>query len=161
MALITGGRPRYSIWEGDPAHIIAHEVGHNYMIDRIGRSAWRDLPQWKQEGFPEYVANIALLRSDNTATLPRRIDILADGRYWDWQQRWDRRHYEAALMVEFLFDVQGYTLDDIVIDSVTSDSTRAAMAEWREGKEPTIPVSVSRLKRADPPEWDCHPGRWL
>ena len=112
MAHRTGGRPRYSIWEGDPAHVIAHEVGHHYMIDRIGRSAWSDLPQWKQEGFPEYVANIALLRSDSTATLPRRIDILADGQYWDWQQRWDRRHYEAELMVEFLLDVQGHTLDD-------------------------------------------------
>jgi len=161
MAHRTGGRPRYSIWEGDPAHVIAHEVGHQYMIDRIGRSAWSDLPQWKQEGFPEYVANIALLRSDSTATLPRRIDILADGQYWDWQQRWDRRHYEAELMVEFLLDVQGYTLDDLVTDSITSDSTRAAIAEWRESKEPTRPVSVSRLRHVDPPEWDCHPGRWL
>lgn len=138
LAQMTGGRPRYGIWEGDPAHTIAHEIGHNYMIGRIGRDTWIELPQWKQEGFPEYVANIALIRSDTTATLPHRIDILADGRYWNWQQRWDRTHYESALMVEFLLDVQGYTLDDIVVDSVTRDGTYAAMVDWREAQRSTV-----------------------
>ena len=139
MAQITGGRPLYGVWEGDPAHTIAHEIGHNYMIDRIGRDTWIELPQWKQEGFPEYVANIALIRSDSTATLPHRIDILADGQHWDWQQRWDRTHYESALMVEFLLEVQGYTLDDIVADSVTRDGTYAALVKWREGQNSTLP----------------------
>ncbi|MGB5295455.1 MAG: hypothetical protein WBP34_10930 [Thermoanaerobaculia bacterium] len=138
LAQMTCGRPRYGIWEGDPAHTIAHEIGHNYMIDRIGRDTWIEQPQWKQEGFPEYVANIALIHSDTTATLPHRIDILADGQYWDWQQRWDRTHYESALMVEFLLDVQGYTLDDIVVDSVTRDGTYAAMVEWRKGQRSTV-----------------------
>ncbi|MGB5661455.1 MAG: hypothetical protein WBO54_18445, partial [Thermoanaerobaculia bacterium] len=62
----------------------------------------------------------------------------ADGQYWDWQQRWDRTHYESALMVEFLLDVQGYTLDDIVVDSVTRDGTYAAMVEWRKGQRSTV-----------------------
>jgi len=134
MAQMTGGRPRYGIWEGDPAHTIAHEIGHHYMIDRIGRDTWIELPQWKQEGFPEYVANIALIRSDDVATLPHRIDLLADGRNWGWQRRWDRTHFEAALMVEFLLDVHGYTLDDIVSGSVTRDGTYAAMVEWRKAQ---------------------------
>ena len=131
-AQMTGGRPRYGIREGDPAHIIAHEIGHLYMTHRIGRDVWAELPRWKQEGFPEYVANIALVRSDRAATLPRRIDILNDGRSWNAQQQWDRIHYEAELLVEFLFDVQSATLEDIVADSVTRDGTLAAMLAWRE-----------------------------
>jgi len=138
LARRTGGRPRYGIWEGDPAHTVAHELGHHYMINRLGRDTWTELPHWKQEGFPEYVANIALIRSDSAATLPHRIDLLADGENWGGQQRWDRMHYGAALMVEFLLDVRGYTLDDIVAENVTRDGTYAAMVEWREAQGSTL-----------------------
>jgi hypothetical protein len=129
------GSPKYSLWEGSPAHIIAHEIGHQYMIDLIGRRVWRQLPHWKQEGFPEYIANIAVIRDDTLATLSQRTGVLNSDRAWKaisgWNKRpWDRIHYEAELLVEFLLDVQGYTFDEIVADSVTRDETLAAMMAW-------------------------------
>jgi hypothetical protein len=126
------GTPRYGIWEGSPAHIMAHEIGHLYMTDLIGRSTWMELPHWKQEGFPEYVANIALIRQDSMATLPFRIGVLNDEQVWGWSDRWDRIHYEAGLLVEFLLDIQGYSVEDIVADNVTREETLAAMMAWRQ-----------------------------
>jgi len=128
----TGGKPRYSIWDGDPSHIIAHEIGHQYMIDRLGRQS---LPHWKQEGLPEYIANIGVVREDSLATLADRIAILNDDDAWIVMHRsdergWDRIHYEAWLLVEFLLEVQGFTLDEIVSDSVTMEGAQAAMMTW-------------------------------
>jgi hypothetical protein len=134
------GSPKYSLWEGSPAHIIAHEIAHQYMIDLFGRRMWQQLPHWKQEGFPEYMANIAVIREDSLATLSQRIGVLNSDRAWratsGWDRRpWDRIHYEAELLVEFLLDVHGYTIDEIVEDNVTRDETLAAMMAWRDAQE--------------------------
>ena len=134
----SGGLPKFSIWEGNLAHTIAHEVAHQYVADRIGRNLWRRLPHWKQEGMPEYIANIAAIRQDSLASLRNRLDLLNNDQAWSttqgWSNRaWDRIHYEAGLLVEFLIDIQGYTLEDIVADSVTDGDTRAAMLAWAAG----------------------------
>jgi hypothetical protein len=121
---------KYSVWEGSIVHTVAHEIGHQYWIDLIGRSIWTGLPHWKQEGFPEYVANIGAIHEDSLANLPSRIDNLNDDRLWDGYRRWDRVHYEAGLLVEFLLDVEGYTAEEIIADSVTREETLAAMKAW-------------------------------
>jgi hypothetical protein len=139
----TGGRPKYSVWEGDPAHTAAHEIGHQYSYRLLGR---RKLPHWKQEGLPEYIANTGLARQDSLATLERRIDILTDdSQWWDTPPGrgpgWARIHYEAWLLMEYLFEVEGRTLEDIIADSVTKEGTTAAMMKWYEsqrGSEETI-----------------------
>ncbi|PKK83240.1 MAG: hypothetical protein CVT49_09545 [candidate division Zixibacteria bacterium HGW-Zixibacteria-1] len=130
LAEMTGGLPKYSIYEGNPAHTIVHEVGHLIITGQIGRGTWKQLPHWKQEGFPEYIANISLIRGDSTASLPDRVAILNDDSIWGWKRGWDRIHYEAGLLVEFLLDVKGYTVEDIVADSVTSETTLTELLEW-------------------------------
>ncbi len=130
LAERTGGIPKYGIWEGSAAHIIAHEIGHQYVADRIGRGIWRQLPHWKQEGLPEYIANIGTIRLDTAATLPHRIDILEDDFVWSGYNSWDRVHYRAELLVEYLIEKEGYTIEGIIADSVTLNETNAAMMEW-------------------------------
>jgi hypothetical protein len=132
----TSGRPKYSIWGGDPAHTAAHEIGHQYSYELLGR---RKLPQWKQEGLPEYIANIGLLREDSLGTLDRRIGIVIDdSRWWDTppgrRPGWARMYYEAGVLVEYLFEVEGRTLEDIMADSITKDATDAAMMKWYESQ---------------------------
>ena len=126
----TGGAPQYSVWEGSLPRTMAHEIAHLIMVDSIGRSTWVGLPQWKREGYPEYIANIGLIREDSTASLPSRIEILLDDDSWLGPRSWDRIHYEAGLMVEFLLEVQGMALEDLLADSVTREGTRSAMLEW-------------------------------
>ncbi len=130
----TGRSPRYSVWEGSIAHTMAHEVAHQYMIDSIGRSAWIALPHWKQEGFPEYISNIGLIREDTASSLPSRIEILLDDDLWLGPRSWDRIHYEAGLMMEFQLEVQGMDLRSVLADSVTREDTHTAMLEWFRGR---------------------------
>lgn len=132
----SGGGPRYSVWEGDLSHTIAHEIAHQYLGNRLGR---RKLPQWKREGFTEYVSNIGLIRADGSASLRSRLDVLQDDRAWSatlgWERHgWDRIHYEAGLLVEFLFDVKGYSLEDLVSDGVTVEETRSALRAWADAQ---------------------------
>jgi hypothetical protein len=131
----TGNRPRFSIWEGDLAHIAAHEIGHQYISDRIGRRTWQRLPHWKQEGIPEYVANIGEIRADRTQSLLNRIDVLRTDSLWPTtppglRHGWDRKHYEAGLLVEFLFEVHGYSLEQVISDQVTQADTYSNMMRW-------------------------------
>ncbi len=131
----TGGVPRYSIWEGSSAHLIAHEIGHQYVADRIGQGRWRDLPHWKQEGLPEYIANYGLIHEDSTATLRHRIGVLLSDRSWaatlGWERHgWDRIHYRAWLMIEYLFEVEGMTLEEIIAARVTEEDTYANLISW-------------------------------
>ncbi|MEW5923157.1 MAG: hypothetical protein AB1746_04145, partial [Candidatus Zixiibacteriota bacterium] len=132
LADISGGSPQYSIYEGSSAHIIAHEIGHLYVTGRIGRDVWKKLPHWKQEGFPEYIANISLIRGDSTASLSNRFAILQDDSTWGWKRGWDRIHYEAGLLVEFLLEVKEYSLDDIMADSVSQEATLTELIKWCE-----------------------------
>jgi len=126
----TGHIPKYSVWEGSIPHTMAHEIAHLYMVDSIGRSTWVSLPRWKQEGFPEYVANIGLIRGDSGASLLRRVETFLDEGQWSSPRSWDRIHYEAGLLMEFLLDVRGLTLGTIVADSITRENTYTAMMEW-------------------------------
>jgi tellurite resistance-related uncharacterized protein len=82
LGTATGGQPRFSIWDGDVAHIAAHEIGHQLVVDRIGSGRWREMPHWKQEGLPEYIANIGDIRADPAAHLSHRIEILNDDTLW-------------------------------------------------------------------------------
>ncbi|MDH3627382.1 MAG: hypothetical protein OEV00_08465 [Acidobacteriota bacterium] len=139
----TGGQPRFSIWDGDVAHIAAHEIGHQYIADRIGAGRWRRLPHWKQEGLPEYIANIGDIRADPSLSLVSRIEILKDDTRWTRtpagrRPGWDRVHYEAGLLVEFLLDVEGRSLEQVLSDRVTRDATYTAMISWASSQEDLV-----------------------
>ncbi len=131
----TGGQPRFSIWDGNLAHIASHELGHQYISDRIGSRRWRGLPHWKREGLPEYIANIGEARADPSRGLVSRIEILEDDNRWTAtpagrRPGWDRVHYEAGILVEFLLDVRELSLEDVVSDRVTQSDTYSAMISW-------------------------------
>jgi len=128
----SGGGPKYSVWEGDLSHTIAHEIAHQLVVDRVGR---QNVPVWKREGVPEYIANIGLMREDSSASLLSRLGVLQNNRAWSategWtRQGWDRTHYESGLLVEYLIEVKGYAIEDIVADSVILESTRAGLMSW-------------------------------
>jgi hypothetical protein len=132
LGLRTAGMPKYSIWEGSSAHTIAHELAHLGLTDLIGRGQWRELPQWKQEGIPEYVANIVPVRGDSGADLTDRVGILLDDTNWSSLRGRDRTHYRAGLLVEFLIEIRGRSLSDILVDDVTERETLADLLSWAE-----------------------------
>lgn len=125
-----GGEPRFSIYEGDPSHIVAHEIAHQYLMDRIGRETWRDMPHWKREGIPEYMANIGPIASDSLWSLKRRVDILNNPVYWKDYGGWDRIHYEAELMVEYLIEIRGLSLEKLVESETAKRDILRDMKIW-------------------------------
>jgi hypothetical protein len=132
LGLRSGGGPKYSVWEGDLAHTVAHEVAHQLMADRVGRQS---IPLWKREGIPEYIANIGLIRQDPSASLLSRLGVLQNNRAWSatesWSRHgWDRTHYESWLLAEFLIEVKGYTIEDVLADSVDMEPTRVELMNW-------------------------------
>jgi hypothetical protein len=136
----TGNRPRFSVWEGSPAHTIAHELAHLQVTGQIGTSRWQELPHWKQEGLPEYMANIAEIRRGPDSSLSERLRIHQDDRAWaatlGWSRHgWDRLHYEAELLIEFLIEVRGLTVDEIIADDVTKVETLVQLAAWATAQE--------------------------
>ena len=130
MAANSNDAPDFSIREGDIAHIVVHEIAHGYLADRIGRSAWKRLPLWKQEGYPEYVANIAEIRATDRAALVDRIDVLNDEDIWRSRRSHARVHYEAELLWEYLLEVKGYSIMEIVADSVTREDVHRELLVW-------------------------------
>ena len=147
----SGGKPRLSIWDGDLAHIGAHEIGHQYVVDRIGAGRWRRLPHWKQEGLPEYIANAGVVRDDPSLSLVARVEILEDATLWSARPEgrragWDRLHYEAGLLVEFLLEVRGMSLEELIADRVTRSDARDAMFSWARNA-PGLDESPGAFKR--------------
>jgi len=128
----TGGIPRYGIRDGDMSHVLAHELTHQYIEDEIGFIRTNRLPQWKLEGYSEYGAHIGFIREDSTATLENRIDGLLENRYWNDPNGYARNVYKGELMVEYLSEIKGYSLADIIHDSVTYENTYNQMLEWYE-----------------------------
>lgn len=123
--------PKYAITEGSMAHIITHEIMHEYFVDQFGRSFNIQLPVWKREGMCEYGANIGAIRTDSTTSLKKRIDILNDYNNWDRNFEHSRNHYRWGLMIEYLAEIEGYSLADIYADSVMYDATINSMSGWR------------------------------
>ncbi|MCP3959095.1 MAG: hypothetical protein GY719_14690 [bacterium] len=135
LADTSAGEPRYGIYEGSPAHIIAHEIGHQYITDLIGRSAWKKLPFWKREGLPEYLANIGMIHLDRASSLRDRFEVLNDNAVWyrtagPSRDGWDRVHYEAMVLVEFQLEIGGLTIEQLFADTTSKDVTMSELSAW-------------------------------
>jgi hypothetical protein len=121
---------RHSRYEGNVAEAIAHEIAHFNIVDSAGYRAARGMPLWKSEGYAEYQANIAATRADRSYALSDRIALLLDDSLWGGGESMARRLYESHLLVEFLYDVKGFDLDDLLDASVTDIATRQDMLSW-------------------------------
>jgi len=122
--------PKYAITEGSLAHIVTHEIMHEYFVEAFGRMNNIKLPVWKREGLCEYGANIGAIRTDSTTSLKKRIDILSDKNNWDNSFEHSRNHYRWGLMVEYLAEIRNYSLADIFADTVLYDATLNSMSQW-------------------------------
>ena len=124
------GTFRHSRFEGDLADVIAHEIAHFNVVDKLGFRAAIGLPVWKSEGYADYQAHLAATRADTSYTLSDRIDLLLDDAFWGYEDSLSRRLFEWHTLVEYLAEVKGYGLEDLVKNSVTEAGTREEMLTW-------------------------------
>jgi hypothetical protein len=137
FARANAGFLRHTRFEGNLAEVVAHEIAHFNSAHALGLRRHLRQPMWKSEGWAEYQANLAAIRSDPDYDLRRRIDALLDDGYWGGRHGVARSLWESQLLVEFLGEVQGYRLTDLVREDVTEESTREQMMRWyHENPEP-------------------------
>lgn len=127
------GRFRHSRFEGNLAEVVAHEVAHFNSVHALGYRAHLGQPMWKSEGWAEYQANLAAIRADPGYDLVRRVDLLLDDRVWGRGSGIARSLWESQLLVEYLGEIEGYRLEDLVEETVTETGTRRRMLAWYRG----------------------------
>ncbi|MFH1686769.1 MAG: hypothetical protein ABIE70_04520 [bacterium] len=116
--------------QGDFVQVIAHEIAHGWLQENIGFWRLQHLPSWKNEGFAEYASNIAHIRADTMATLTSRLDKLNNDFYWGGGESYARWRYRAQLTVEYLLEVEGMPLEELLDDSLTLDPSFQRMTSW-------------------------------
>jgi hypothetical protein len=133
FAELNRGVLRHTRFEGNVAEVVAHEIAHFNSVHALGYRPHLRQPVWKSEGWAEYQANLAPIKTDPDYDLRRRIDVLEDQSYWSGRHAVARSLWESQLLVEFLGEVKGYRLQDIVQNNVTEDGTRDEMMAWWRG----------------------------
>lgn len=128
----TNGRPKYLTREGSVVHVATHELMHQYLGDAFGEIASRTQPTWKVEGYCEYGVNQFVAPRDSGYTIPERIDLYLDDSQWNPTASTHRPHYIWGLMMEYLINVNGLNLEQVMADSVTRNSVYKEMMAWRE-----------------------------
>jgi hypothetical protein len=130
FAELNHGVLRHTRFEGNMAEVVAHEIAHFNSVHALGYRGHLRQPRWKSEGWAEYQANLAAIRADPEYDLVSRIDRLLDAAYWRSPDGFARRMWESQLLVEFLGEVKGYSLKDLVREQVTESLAREQMMSW-------------------------------
>ena len=70
---------RHAYFEGDLAEVIAHEIAHANVVERLGYWRALSMAEWKSEGYAEYQANRAAKRADDSYAFADRVAIIHQG----------------------------------------------------------------------------------
>jgi hypothetical protein len=132
LAVKTGGRPKHMAREGSIVHVATHELMHEYLSDTYGFFVSRSLPEWKIEGYCEYGVNQFVAPRDSGYSVLERLDIYLDDNQWNVTASTHRPHYLWGLMMEYLINVRGMTLAQVMADSVTEDAVYQELIAWRD-----------------------------
>jgi hypothetical protein len=129
----NAGYIRHSTVAGDLAEAITHEIMHCHQMAELGWSACRSMPFWKREGYPEYAANIAAIKADSLYSFRDRLEKLLNDLYWGTPEyNTARSYYRAQLMVEYLFDHEGFGFGDLMREDVTEGDVWRRLMAWYE-----------------------------
>ena len=92
--------------ERDLVYFIAHELGHAMIFDRVGViSNFTELPQWMQEGYPDYIAKESFDFEDNLQQFKNN----------EWRLTEESGLYvQYHLFVSLLIDKKGYKLEELL-----------------------------------------------
>ena len=128
-------RIHHSYIAGEADQIIAHELIHNLTQNRIGWSAYRRLPRWKREGYAEYGSVISKLRrEENSNSLFKRAEIYFEEDLFNAPFH-SREYYKFQLIVEYLFEVKKYSIDEFIKNTNSEKSVFNEFQNWYKGMQ--------------------------
>ncbi len=124
-----GDRYRHALIEGNLAHIIAHEIMHSCLTEKLGYRRAHALPMWKQEGYAEYGATIQAIKADTTYDFHARVAKVLDTSFLaDMPLR--RSYYEAQVLVEYLMEIEKMSFIELIEERFTKEEALRNLKSW-------------------------------
>lgn len=120
---------------------IAHEAIHFYQMKKSGILNFNPInhpPQWKMEGYPEYVAYQKDIRSgdyDIRDSINKLIEFEKTGEYLFETSPGQFEpfvYYKGRIMIEYLIDIKGLTYTEILNETVVDEKVIEEMTIWYE-----------------------------
>lgn len=129
-----GDAYKHTVVEGNVAHIIAHEITHGDIQDKVGFINVRSIPQWKNEGFAEYAATIYAIRNDASAGLNKRIRRSYQP---DFLQGYSTQglYVHSQLLVEYLMEEEQLTFQELMKEEWTIKKAKSLTMQWLDSEE--------------------------
>ncbi len=138
-------------------HHFVHEAVHTLVAAQIGLERIPSLPQWKAEGYPEYVASSIRILANPDYELSESVErVLAEDLSWlTTNDSSSRRlgcplrsstrdesgqprptcYYISRVLVEYLLDVEGVTVDELMRPGISPiEKLNELISAYRAGK---------------------------
>jgi hypothetical protein len=111
---------KYHILEGSLSHIIAHEICHQLIADRIGFFRMRRIESWKLEGFCEYSASKQMKINGTSYQFGEFVTNFFNGRF-DNISTGRKFYIESMIMVEYYLDYKNKNFIDMINDDISKE----------------------------------------
>lgn len=118
--------------------LLSHEVTHCMQFHKFG--FWKsnpvaNYPDWKWEGYAEYVARKSEDQLDLLENISRNIEtIKLDNAGWaiyfSDSTIAPKDYYKAWLLIQYCIDVKKMSYENILNDTVSEQNTETEMMEW-------------------------------
>lgn len=115
--------------------LLAHEMTHCLQFERLG--FWKsnpvaDLPEWKWEGYAEYVAR----QGNDQKSVARNVARLLNADATTWEINFDdgtmapRTYYDHWVLVQYCTNIKKMTYGQVLAATVKEPAVRQEMMRW-------------------------------
>jgi hypothetical protein len=115
--------------------LVAHEMTHCLQFDKLG--FWKsnpiaNVPDWKWEGYAEYVSRQNNDQKDLSYNLNRLIAIDKS----NWEVTFDdgtiapREYYVYWTLVQYCIDIKNMSYQELLADTTSDETVRQEMMNW-------------------------------
>ena len=115
--------------------LLAHEMAHCLQFDKLGlwkSKPFADIPNWKWEGYAEYVSRQNIHQKDLAKNIPRLI--ATDKNNWEVTFSDNtiapREYYESWTLVQYCMDIKKMTYKQILADTTNEQTIKQEMMSW-------------------------------
>lgn len=122
--------------------LLAHEMTHCIQFNHLG--FWHSkpvagIPNWKWEGYPEYIARQDASMRDLPAAITRLLEEEKQPGEAGWMELSDGNgvvttYYRDWLMVKYCIEIKKMSYADILADTTTGDEIWRAMMNWYQAR---------------------------
>ena len=117
IAGLNKRRSKYSILEGSLFHVIMHELAHQLMFDKIGFEKYKELPNWKKEGFAEFLASRSRKISDKDYSMSKQCEKINEGLFAE-ESKGRQFYILSEIATEYLFEFKKFTFSKFINDEI-------------------------------------------